>query len=216
MADEDKKDKAEDENPEKSEMSIAELTSAIGKLLPLLETVEQLKGAGMKNATTALDKDEDEKKDKAEDNSSEEKKDKAEDEDSDEKEKKDKAEDEDNDTKEKDAMDAAEVKNRLTNLENRSTEKSMRAQIAATDQLAKRVAQHVGTFDHSAMDEAEVVQYGVEKLGIKAPKGNERIALDAYLDGREAAKDTTAFAMDSVVVPKTGGLLAKRLNRAEA
>lgn len=211
MADEDKKDKAMDVNPaddkaEKGEPTIAECMAMMEKLMPLLEIADKLK-AGSADVTAALDAEEDKKDcDKAEDaDEEEEKKDKP----------ADKAEDED-DEKEKDAMDTAEIKTRLAAVENRSTVKSMRAEIAATDALARRVASHVGTFDHSAMDEADVVAYGVEKLGIKAPKGAERVALDAYLDGLAAKKDPVGFAMDMVVQPKQGGLLAKRINRAQA
>jgi hypothetical protein len=207
----DKDCKAEDDLENKTEMTVSELSAAVQQLLPLLETVSKLQGNVMTNPTNALDADE-EKKDKAEDETSEEKKDKAEDSESDEK--KDKAEDEDDDKKEKkDAMDSA--LNRLSALEKRAvpTAKDMRAQIVATDALARKVAAAgIGTFDHSAMDEADVVKYAAEKLGIK----NSRDALDGYLAGIESKKDTVGFAMDSAIAPKQGGLLAKRLNGAQA
>ena len=56
------------------------------------------------------------------------------------------------------------------------------AAFSARDRLASRLSAHVGAFDHSDKTHAEVVAYGIEKLGIKdAPKGNEGIYLDAYL-----------------------------------
>lgn len=56
--------------------------------------------------------------------------------------------------------------------------------VADRDSLATRVSEFVGTFDHARMTTQQVAEYGVEKLGIPAPKGQERAALDAYLHAR--------------------------------
>lgn len=180
-----------------AEMTPAEMSAAI-------------RGLTASVAKIAHAMDEMEKKDKAEDEDEEkEEKKEAKAEDSESEEKKDKAEDEDDGEEEKDAMDAA-IKSRLTALESRKipSEKDLRARIAATDALATRVAKAgVGTFDHSAMDEADVVKYAAEKFGIK----NSREALDGYLAAVDAKKETVGFAMDSVIAPKQGGLLSKRL-----
>ena len=45
----------------------------------------------------------------------------------------------------------------------------------------------MGTFDHKNMTSAEVIAYGNSKLKINAPKGGERIALDAYFLGKKSA-----------------------------
>jgi len=124
--------------------------------------------------------------------------------------------DEDEEKEKKEAMDAAVRRELATVKAAIPTEKALRAQLAATDALAKRLAKHVGTFDHSAMDEAEVVAYGVKKLNIEAPKGTERVALGSYLDALEKTKAATVFALDSGAAPKQGGLLAKRINGAQA
>lgn len=124
--------------------------------------------------------------------------------------------DEDEEKEKKEAMDAAVRRGIETVKAAIPTEKAIRAQLAATDALAKRLAKHVGTFDHSAMDEAEVVAYGVKKLNIEAPKGTERVALGSYLDALEKTKAAAVFALDSGAAPKQGGLLAKRLNGAQA
>jgi len=149
-------------------------------------------------------------KEKAEDAEEEKEKEKAEDADCDEDKKAEDAE-EKADEKKKDAMDEA-IKTRIASLESRVlTEKAMRAQIKATELLAGRIAAHVGTFDNSAMDEADVVAYGCEKFGIK----KSREALDGYLAAKAKPSAAVGFAMDSAS-PKAGGLLAKRINGAQA
>lgn len=60
------------------------------------------------------------------------------------------------------------------------------AAIADRDSLARRLTPHIGTFDHVAMDSASLAAYGAEKLGLKAPKGQEIVAVEAYLYGRPA------------------------------
>ena len=128
-----------------------------------------------------------------------------------------KGEDEDEEEKKekKDAMDS--IDRRLARLEVRVTEKTMKEQIAATAKLAGRLTKAVGTFDYSAMDEADVVKYGVEKLGITAGKGQERAALEGYLSAVEK-NSNVGFGMDSTFVKpkKSGGLLNNRFINAQA
>jgi hypothetical protein len=69
------------------------------------------------------------------------------------------------------------------------------ATLADKTDLANRLAQHVGVFDHSKMTHAQVVAYGVEKLALKVKPGGEAIALDAALQVK--AKPTAAAAMDA-------------------
>lgn len=70
--------------------------------------------------------------------------------------------------------------------------KSMAAHFARRDALAKRLSAHVGTFDHSEMTETDVALYGVQKLGIAAPKGQEAAALAGYLQAAPAPKVVAA------------------------
>lgn len=65
------------------------------------------------------------------------------------------------------------------------------ADIAAKDAIHKRVSPIIGTFDHSKMTASETAAYAVKKLGLKAPKGAEMIALDNYFIGTALAKSTT-------------------------
>lgn len=60
--------------------------------------------------------------------------------------------------------------------------------LALKSRLYDRVSKVVGAFDHAAMDAHGVAVYGVNKIPAlkgKVKKGNEAIALDMYLTGRE-------------------------------
>lgn len=106
-----------------------------------------------------------------------------------------KAEEKPNEEKKEAAMDEAALL------------RSLSAKIAARDKLATQLAKHVGTFDCSAMDEAEVAAYGCTKLGLKVDKGHEKTALSIYLATAKAPSETTAkpaSAMDG------GSWLAKQ------
>lgn len=102
------------------------------------------------------------------------------------------------------AMDAAEIF------------KSVVGQVARRDKLAKQVAAHVGTFDHSEMTEAEVATYGVKKLGISAPAGQEAGYLAGFLAAKgnpadkPVAKTSTVHAMDGA--PRAGSAVSRFLN----
>lgn len=74
---------------------------------------------------------------------------------------------------------------------------SLMRQISKRDQLAKRVSEYVGTFDHTGMTADQVAEYGVKKLGITCGKGHESIALDAWMQGRKPEREQVTTAMDS-------------------
>lgn len=103
------------------------------------------------------------------------------------------------------AMDA-----KLTALENAKPDPLAIAKAIAQDaadksDLVGRLTPVVGVFDHSRMTCAEVAAYGVEKLGLTAPKGTEAVALDMYLRGRSENSRPAARAADS---QPTGALAA--------
>ncbi|MDY4380352.1 DUF2213 domain-containing protein [Pectobacterium brasiliense] len=75
---------------------------------------------------------------------------------------------------------------RLTGLEKNSVKAVLR-EIRQRDDLAEKLSWHVGTFDAAEMTTADVAAYGVKKLGISAPKGQEMTFLKGYLDGASAA-----------------------------
>ncbi|MDE9566751.1 DUF2213 domain-containing protein, partial [Xenorhabdus bovienii] len=57
-------------------------------------------------------------------------------------------------------------------------------QLAGRDTLAQALTPFVGVFDHSSMTKQGVAEYGVKQLGIPCQKGQETIALDAWMHGR--------------------------------
>ncbi len=74
------------------------------------------------------------------------------------------------------------------------------AGIARRDDLARRVARHIGTFDCSAMDEQQVAEYAVRKIGLRVNKGHELTAVGVYLGSKKAPSErptTRGAAMDA-------------------
>lgn len=66
------------------------------------------------------------------------------------------------------------------------------------NELAKRIATHVGAFAFDSMDTLAVAKYGLEKLSLKADKGTEVATLKGYLTALEANPPRTiTFAQDS-------------------
>ncbi len=84
-------------------------------------------------------------------------------------------------------MDEAEMMRRVS------------TRMAARDRLAAQLAKHVGTFDHSDMDEQQVASYGCKKLGLKVPSGHESTALSVYFTTHKPPSEqqtTKAAVMD--------------------
>lgn len=110
-------------------------------------------------------------------------------------------EDEDAPTEEAKAMDALskQIKALVAKVDKLTArpvmdEAALVATTARKTELAARIAQHVGVFDHSGMTLSQVEKYGVEKLGLKnIPAGQEAVALDAALQSRQIPQ---AAAMD--------------------
>ncbi|MEI7143255.1 DUF2213 domain-containing protein [Pectobacterium brasiliense] len=89
---------------------------------------------------------------------------------------------------------------RLTGLEKNSVKAVLR-EMRQRDELAEKLSWHVGTFDAAEMTTADVAAYGVKKLGISAPKGQEMTFLKGYLDGAAATATKAgqhAVTLDSV------------------
>ena len=78
--------------------------------------------------------------------------------------------------------------------------KTVMADIANRDALAKRVSQFVGTFDHALMTTADVAKYAVGKFDLKnITAGQEVTAVEAYMHGRTPAHAAGTFALDGAV-----------------
>ncbi len=94
--------------------------------------------------------------------------------------------DDDEDEKDKETAAALDsMDKRLTGLEKNSVKAVLR-EMRQRDSLAEKLSWHVGTFDAAEMTTADVAAYGVKKLGISAPKGQEMTFLQGYLDGAAA------------------------------
>lgn len=76
-------------------------------------------------------------------------------------------------------------------------------QIGERDSLAHKLTPFLGVFDHAAMTKQQVAEYGVDKLGIQCGKGNEAIALDAWMQGRVPDSQKATMTMDSAVSNKS-------------
>ena len=85
----------------------------------------------------------------------------------DEEEKEKKAEDEDEEKKE--GMDT----------------KALLIEISKRDDLASKLSNFVGAFDHKAKTLFEVAKYGIKKLGLSCKPGHEESVLSGYLAGRK-------------------------------
>ncbi|MBC5791117.1 DUF2213 domain-containing protein [Providencia sp. JUb39] len=72
-------------------------------------------------------------------------------------------------------------------------------QIGERDSLAHKLTPFIGVFDHATMTKQQVAEYGVNKLGIQCGKGNESIALDAWMQGRVPDSQKATATMDSAV-----------------
>ena len=69
------------------------------------------------------------------------------------------------------------------------------SQIGARDKLAAKLVPHVGVFDHSEMTLSQVVEYGLKKLKLSAPRGQEAGTLNGYLAAK--TPHPAAAAMDN-------------------
>lgn len=81
--------------------------------------------------------------------------------------------------------------------------------IADRDALYSQVSHFTGAFDHSRMDAKAVAVYACDKLSIKCEKGQESVALNAWMQGRKP-EQPSGHAADS---KKTGGAFAEWSNK---
>ena len=76
-----------------------------------------------------------------------------------------------------------------------SNTKSLMQEISRRDSLAKKLANHIGVFDHASKTVAEVAAYGIKQLRLTARPGHEESVLSGYLAG--ARPSSVATAQDS-------------------
>ena len=80
--------------------------------------------------------------------------------------------------------------------------------------LAAKLKGHVGVFDHAGKGELAVAKYGLKKLGIEAPAGQEIGTIAGYLKAKgDPSKAPTASGLGQDAADKKGpGLIAQKLN----
>lgn len=88
--------------------------------------------------------------------------------------------------------------------------KTVMAEIAQRDALAKQLSAHVGTFDSAQMTLADVAAYGVQKLGIQCEPAQAVAALNGFLHNRST--ETPVYAVGDAAHKKSGAVDAY-LNR---
>jgi 8-oxo-dGTP pyrophosphatase MutT (NUDIX family) len=110
--------------------------------------------------------------------------------------------------------DPAEEDNKSAGMDSAAVFKAVAGQFARRNALASQLSEHIGTFDHSLMSESEVAVYGVKKLGISAPTGQEAAVLTGYLAAKTAPrKEAVSVAQDTA---KSANFVTRHLIKKEA
>lgn len=86
--------------------------------------------------------------------------------------------------------------------DNKMKDKAMDAkrffiELSQRDDLAKKLSNHIGTFDHSLKTTNEVAEYGIKKLGLKCQKGHEISMLNGFLAASSKNNKVVSIAKDS-------------------
>lgn len=72
--------------------------------------------------------------------------------------------------------------------------KALMSELTQRNALAQKISKVTGTFDHAEKTAGEVARYGVEKLGLKCPEGQEITALEAYFKGAANVNESSYVA----------------------
>lgn len=170
MDKDDKKAEGADQGQEgEKEMTMAEASAVLKKIVPMMSAMQEtLAGLSAKKeeGDTGMDEDKDDKKD--------------------DKEKEGKGEDKSAVGMDAALKDIAALQKQVEGLKSGGM-KALLSEVSQRDSLAERLSGHIGAFDHKEKTLAEVASYGVEKIGLKVPKGQEMVALEGYLHDRNAS-----------------------------
>ena len=178
----------------KDEMTLSQLTEVVNSVIPqiteVMEIVKALQSAGSGGEGGEMDEG-------GEDNLAE---------GYDENEEKEEGSAEDSNAAAMDAMDKrlGTVTSDFENFKKDGV-KAMLKEVGQRDELAARVSEFTGTFDHAEMTVNEVAVYACDKLELKdIPTGHEVTAVNSYLSNRPKV---SGFALDAQI--KQGGTAAK-------
>lgn len=199
--------KMPDEN-KKAPMTLEELGGHVNKMMDMINTIKGAQDAMIADKKAMDDKATADKKamdDKAAaDKKAKDKKAKDDEEEMvGDKKAKDKDDDNDDDDsdegEDKKGMDAKEVEKFVgDSLE--SFKKEFLTEGSQRTDLANKLSAHVGTFDHADKSLKEIVEYGIEKLGITGvAKGQEKAALDGFFFAQDAIakKSAVGYGLDT-------------------
>lgn len=84
-------------------------------------------------------------------------------------------------------------------------------EISRRDNLARKLSDHVGAFDHKDKTFGEVAKYGIKKLGLQCQAGHEAAMLEGYLAAAKAnsvsrvATDSSSMKSSSIDAYINGG-----------
>ena len=180
----------ENNEAEKSEMTLEEIHKFLEEVLPKLAKIQELTGAVKSEESSEEENDDtvyDDEEEKADEEVDKAVKDEC-------------AKDEE--TKEKEGetgMDAAAIA------------KLVQKNIAKKSKLYEKLSAQVGAFDHSDMDLDKLARYGCKKLGLEVEKEDRVVFLDAYLSGKGASK-SVAMDMD-VATARKGNFVQRYLKK---
>lgn len=185
-----KEDMSQDESynadPEHEAAEALTLAGLAGQVKELKLTIEKLLGLEAQEQTMVADADEDNEKEYIKKEIEEDKE--TNDEDAPQMKKVESMDEDKEDDNKSSAMDAVALK------------KSVFEEISKRDKLASRLSNHVGTFDSSTMTLDEVASYGVKKLNLNCPRGQESVMLSGYLAGKTVSKPVAqSFALDTKI-----------------
>lgn len=96
-------------------------------------------------------------------------------------------------------QETEEERRRRENAMDSKNMKRLFKEISKRDELAQKLTKHVGVFDHAEMTTQDVAEYGIKKLNLVCPEGQEQTMLRGYLAGFRPA----TMAADAKTVTKT-------------
>jgi hypothetical protein len=122
---------------------------------------------------------------------------------------------EEKEKKEKGAMDAA-IKGLAADVAalKATTVKTLMTELNQRNKIAGEAAAIVGTFDHAELTTSEVIKYALDKVGVKAPAGQEQAAWDGFMAGRKASGASVSFSLDAAML-KPDSLVAATLRDSQ-
>ena len=85
--------------------------------------------------------------------------------------------------------------------------KAVLSEVKKRDELLTKLTPFIGSFDASEMTASEVAHYGVAKLGIQCPTGQEQAVLAGFFHSRKP--ETVSLALDTSIKGGEQGALSK-------